>query len=121
MAGDHQVLIDLYRIGGDAAVSPADALLVLAVGRLVQLQPKPSRLGETADGFLDDNRLVGDEMRLDANRQFADNLLHLVGHGLAEYEVVAALGHRDREPNRRLVIEPEHRLRRVRIAFAYRG
>jgi len=42
MAGDHQVLISLYHIGGDAAVSPADALLVLAVGRLVQLEPKPS-------------------------------------------------------------------------------
>jgi hypothetical protein len=60
-------------------------------------------------------------MSLDANRQFADNLLHLVGHGLAEYEVVAALRHRDREPDRRLAIEPEHRLRRIRIAFANRG
>src|SRR5205814_6110777 len=42
MAGDHQVLISLYHVGGDAAVSGGDALLVLAVGCLVQLQPKPS-------------------------------------------------------------------------------
>src|SRR5690242_8845985 len=42
MAGYHQVFISLYHVGGDSAVSPADALLVLAVGRLVQLQPKPS-------------------------------------------------------------------------------
>ena len=60
-------------------------------------------------------------MRLDADRQFGDDLVHLVRHGLAEDEVVAALRHRDGEPDRRLAIESEHRLRRIRIAFAYRG
>src|SRR6266436_3848906 len=38
-------------------------------------------------------------------------------HGLAEDEVVAALRHRDREPDRRLAIEAEHRLRRIGIAL----
>jgi hypothetical protein len=60
-------------------------------------------------------------MRLDADRQFADDLLHLVRHSLAEDEVVAALRHRDGQSDRRLAIEPEHRLRRIRVPFAYRG
>src|SRR5258706_14069875 len=60
-------------------------------------------------------------MRLDPDRQFADDLLHFVRHSLAEDEVIAALRHRDGEPDRRFAIEPEHRLRRIRIAFAYRG
>ena len=50
--------------------------------------------------------------------RLADDLRHLVRHGLAEDEVVAALRHRDGEPDRRLAIEPEHRLRRIGIAFA---
>ena len=53
--------------------------------------------------------------------RFGDDLLHLVRHSLAEDEVVAALRHRDGEPDRRLAVESEHRLRRIRIAFAYRG
>ena len=38
-------------------------------------------------------------------------------HGLAEDEIVAALSHRDRETDRRLAVETEHRLRRIGIAF----
>ena len=38
-------------------------------------------------------------------------------HGLAEDEVVAALRHRDGKTDRRLAIEPEHRLRRIGIPF----
>jgi hypothetical protein len=60
-------------------------------------------------------------MRLDADRQFGEDLLHLVRHSLAEGEIVAALRHRDGEANRRLAIESKHRLRRIRVPFAYRG
>lgn len=79
----------------------------------------PEGLRETAYRFLDDHRLVGDEMRLDADRQFGDDLLHLVRYGLAEDEVVAALSHRDGKANRRLPVKSEHRLRRIGIAFFY--
>src|SRR5271157_1405819 len=41
VAGDHQILVSLYNIGGDAAVRRADALLMVPVGCLVQLQPEP--------------------------------------------------------------------------------
>src|SRR5208337_2522582 len=41
VAGDHQILVSLYNIGGDAAVRRADALLVVPVRRFVQLQPQP--------------------------------------------------------------------------------
>ena len=60
-------------------------------------------------------------MRLDADRQFGDDLVHLVRHSLAEDEVVAALRHRDGQSDRRLAIESKHRLRRIRVPFAYRG
>ena len=80
----------------------------------------PQRLREAADRFLDNDRLVSDEMRLDADRQMSDDLLHLVRHGLAEDQVVATLRHRDGQPDRRFAVEPEHRLRRIGIPFAYR-
>ena len=80
----------------------------------------PQRLCEAADRFLDNDRLVSDEMRLDADRQMRDDLLHLVRHGLAEDQVVATLRHRDGQPDRRFAVEPEHRLRRIGIPFAYR-
>ena len=35
------------------------------------------RLGEAADRLLDHDRLIGDEMHADADRQFADDLVHL--------------------------------------------
>ena len=78
----------------------------------------PQGLGKAADGFLDDHGLVGNEMRLDADRQMRDDLFHLVRHGLAEGEVVAALRHRNRQPDRRLAVEPEHRLRRIGVPLA---
>ena len=71
--------------------------------------------------MLDDHRLVGDEMRLDPDRQVVRDLRHLVRHILAEDEIVAALGHRDRQADRRLAVEAEHRLRRVGVAFGDRG
>src|SRR5215472_5433750 len=80
----------------------------------------PERLREAADGLLDDYRLVGDQMRLYADRQFGDDLIHLVRHGLAEDEVVAALRHRNGQPDCRFAVEAEHRLRWIRIPLAYR-
>ena len=77
----------------------------------------PQSLGEAADGFLDHDGLIGDQMRLDADRQLRGNLRHLVRYSLAKDEVVAALCHRDREANRRLAVKSEHRLWRIGIAF----
>src|SRR6266566_4163850 len=42
MAGNHQILVGLYNICCNAAARRADALLVLPVGRLVQIQPEPA-------------------------------------------------------------------------------
>src|SRR5215469_15756753 len=42
MAGDHQILVGLYNICADAAGSRADPLLMLAIGRLVEVQPQPA-------------------------------------------------------------------------------
>ena len=58
-------------------------------------------------------------MRLDTNRQLGGDLFHLVRHGLAEDEVIAALSHRDGEANRRLAIKSEHRLGRIGITLFY--
>src|SRR6266849_9084157 len=42
MAGNHEVLIGLYHIGGDTALRRADARQVLADGRFVELEPEPA-------------------------------------------------------------------------------
>ena len=42
MAGNHQVLVGLYHIGGDTTVRGADAGPMLAVGRLVEFQSEPA-------------------------------------------------------------------------------
>jgi Peptide methionine sulfoxide reductase len=42
MAGDHQILVGLDNICGDAAARRANALLVFPIGPLVQLQPQPA-------------------------------------------------------------------------------
>src|ERR1700730_3545999 len=48
MAGDHQVLVGFYHIRADTARRCGDARLMLAVRRLVELEPQPA--ASPADG-----------------------------------------------------------------------
>ncbi len=74
-------------------------------------------LGELADRLFDDMRLVGDEVHVDADRQLARDLPAMrVLRWFAERQHVAARAHRDGEPDRRLAVEAEHRLRRIGVA-----
>ena len=60
-------------------------------------------------------------VRLDADRQLGLDLGHRPLDVAAERQDVAAVAHRDREPDRGLAVHPEHRLRRVGIAAADLG
>ncbi len=71
---------------------------------------------EAADGLFDDQRLVGDEVHADADRQLGLHLAHLRLQLIAELQQVAAGAHGDGEADRRLTIEAEQRLWRVGIA-----
>ena len=78
-----------------------------------RLEQRPS---EVADRLLDHHRLVGDEMHPDADRQLADDPVHLVVQRLAELEQVGPGLHADGQPDRRLALVAEQRLRRVGVA-----
>ena len=71
---------------------------------------------KSADRLLDDHRLVGDQMHADADRQLADDPVHLVVQRLAELEQIGAGLHADGQPDRRLAVEAEQRRRRVGVA-----
>src|SRR5215831_16137466 len=58
MAGNHQILVGLYHVSGDAAVRRADALLLVPVGRFVQFQSEPS--AGTTDGAAHRRRILAD-------------------------------------------------------------
>ena len=79
------------------------------------------RLDELADRFLDDLRLVRDEMRLDADRQVGGELGEPLLDVLAELQNVGVLGHRDGEADRRLAVVAEHRLLRVDVGAPHLG
>ncbi len=79
------------------------------------------RRGELVDGEIDRDRLVGDQGRLDADRQLGLDLGHRMADVAAERQDVAAVAHRDREADRGLAVHPEHRLRRVGVAAADLG
>ena len=66
-----------------------------------------SALVKPDDRLLDDDRLIGDEMHADADRQFADDLDHLLLQRLAELQQVRAGLHADGKADGRLAVEPE--------------
>ena len=57
--------------------------------------------------------MIGDERRLDADRQVGRDLVHGPLNVAAERQDVAALPHGDGEADGRLAVDPEHRLRRI--------
>ena len=63
-------------------------------------------------------RLIGDQVRCDADRQIAGDPVHRLLDVAAQRQDVAALAHRDAETDRRLAVHAEHRLRRVGEAAA---
>ena len=73
----------------------------------------PQRLHELVDRVLDGHGLVGDQRRLDADRQVRRDLRHGLLDVAPERQDVAALAHGDGEPDGVLPVDAEHRLRRV--------
>ena len=73
----------------------------------------PQGLHELVDRVLDRHGLVGDERRLDADRQVRRDLRHGVLDVVPEGQDVAALAHGDGEPDALLSVDAEHRLRRI--------
>ena len=75
----------------------------------------PQRLHELVDGMVNCIGLVGDYDRLDTNRQVGLQLLHCVVNVFAEREHVAAIAHRNRQPQPGRAVDAEHRVRRIGI------
>ena len=73
----------------------------------------PQRLHEVVHGMLDGHGLIGDERRLDPDRQVRRDLGHGVLDIAAQRQHVAAFAHGDREPDALTSVDAEHRLRRV--------
>ena len=63
--------------------------------------------------MLDGHGLVGDQRRLDADRQVRRDLRHGLRDVASERQDVAALAHGDGEPDGVLSVDAEHRLRRI--------
>ena len=72
-------------------------------------------LGELADGLVHHVRLIGDEVHVDADRQVRGELRDALLDVLAQRQRIAALLHGDGEPDRRLAVVAEHRLRRIDV------
>ena len=73
----------------------------------------PERRHEVVDRDVDGDRLVGHQHGLDAEGQVGLDVGHLLAKVAAQRQDVAGIAHRDREPDRRLPVDAEHRLRRV--------
>ena len=81
----------------------------------------PQRRREVANGVIDDKRLIGHEDRLDAQRQIGPDLAHGLLDIPAEGQNIAAFAHRDGNADGRFSVDPEHRLRRIRIVAVNLG
>ena len=81
----------------------------------------PQRFHEFADGVLDHHRLVGNQRDVDAERQVGHGGVERGLHVAAERQNVAAVAHGDGEADRRLAVDPEHRLRRIGQDAAHFG
>ncbi len=71
---------------------------------------------EFADRVADHDGLVGDECRLDSDRQIGRDLRHRPLDSATKRENVAAIAHRDGKADCRLTIDPKHGLRRIYVA-----
>ncbi len=81
----------------------------------------PERFHEFADGGFDDDRLIGHQRRVDAERQVGDALVDRLLHVAAERQNVAAVAHGDGEADGGLAVDAKHRLRRIGIGAANLG
>ena len=73
----------------------------------------PQGLHEFVDRVLDGHRLVGDQHRLDADRQVLRDSRHRFGDVVSKGHDVAALAHGDGDADALLAVDAEHRLRRI--------
>ena len=73
----------------------------------------PQRLHEIVHRMLDGHGLVGDERRLDPDRQVRRDLGHRLGDVAPQGQNVAALAHGNGKPDALPAIDAEHRLRRI--------
>jgi hypothetical protein len=73
----------------------------------------PQRTGEVGDRIIDDRGLIGDQGVMDADRQIGGDPPHRRLEVAAKRQDVAAVAHRDGQADRRLAVDPEHRLRRI--------
>lgn len=71
---------------------------------------------EFADRASHHDGLVGNEDRLDSNREIGGDLRHHLLDVSAERKNVAAVAHCDGKPDCGLAVDPEHRLRRIHVA-----
>ena len=74
------------------------------------------RLGELADGFAHDLRLVRHQIELDADGELLLQPFGRLMQALAEIEIVATGAHVDADADRRLAVDSEHLGRRVAVA-----
>ena len=79
------------------------------------------RLDELAHGLLDDLRLVGHQVGLDADGQIGGHPGEALLDVLAERENVGVLGHRDGKPDGWNAVVAEHRLLRIDVVAADLG
>jgi hypothetical protein len=75
----------------------------------------PERLREAADRGSGDDRLIGDEVRLDPDRQIGLDLFRAPPQRVTEAQNVGALGGSHRQADGRLAVEPKHWLRQIGI------
>ena len=81
-----------------------------------------SDVDEFADGVINHRGLVGNQRRLDAERQVGRSSSPIDSrHVLAKREDVAAVAHGDGQANGRLAVDAEHRLRWIGEAAANFG
>ncbi len=75
----------------------------------------PQRLQEIVNRGPDDFRLIGGEMRFNADRQIRLDLGHRLFDVLSERQHVSAGPHCDADSDRGLAVKAQHRLRRIGI------
>ena len=81
----------------------------------------PQRGQELVDRGIHGDRLVGHQRRLDPDRQAGLDVGHFLAHVFAERQDVAGIAHGDRQSDRWLAIDAEHRLRRIDKAAPHGG
>ncbi len=81
----------------------------------------PQGRHEIVDRHIDGDRLVGNQRRLDSDRQVGLDVGHLFSEIRSQCQDIAGVTHGDRETDRGLAVDAEHRLRRVDETAAHGG